>query len=173
MMKSKRQIVKSLMGAALVTGALTVPSKGGTQTVKPASILTGTWTLVAADLLLPDGRRTHDYGDAPKGLLIIDAEGHYSLQIYDTTRPKFASGQKAKGLPAEYEAAIMGSSVHFGTISVDSTAHIITLNIEQSTYPNQEGTSQKRNYKLEGDILTYRVPPRPDGAIPVSVWRRA
>ena len=172
-MKPKRQIVKNLLGAALVGVAAAVPRRGGTQPMTTGSILTGTWTLVAADLLLPDGRRIHDYGDAPKGLMMIDAEGHYSLQIYDSSRPNFVAGQKAKGTATEYEAAIMGSSVHFGTISVDITARIITLKIEQSTYPNQEGISQKRNYELDGDVLTYRVPPRPDGAIPISVWRRA
>jgi hypothetical protein len=44
--------------------------------------LAGTWTLVAADVLHADGTRGPDYGAAPKGLLLIDAQGHYSLQIF-------------------------------------------------------------------------------------------
>jgi hypothetical protein len=28
-----------------------------------------------------------DYGAAPKGLLLIDAQGHYSLQIFKAERP--------------------------------------------------------------------------------------
>ncbi|HEY9429280.1 MAG TPA: lipocalin-like domain-containing protein, partial [Gemmatimonadaceae bacterium] len=55
------------------------------------SPLAGTWTLVAADLLHPDGSRTRDYGAAPKGRLIVDAGGHYSLQIFKSERPRFAS----------------------------------------------------------------------------------
>jgi len=77
--------------------------------------LTGSWTLVQADVLLPDGRRAHDYGEAPKGLLIIDAQGRYSLQIFNSERPKFASGDRAKGTAEEYKADILGISTHFGT----------------------------------------------------------
>jgi Lipocalin-like domain len=136
------------------------------------SELTGAWTLVAADVIHPDGSRTHDYGDNPKGLLLIDADGHYSLQIYNADRPKFASGDKFKGTAAEYSAAVLGASNHFGTIIVDPSAHTFTLSIESSSYPNQEGTQQKRAYVLKDAELSYRVPARPDGTVPQSIWRR-
>ena len=139
---------------------------------KDMNPLTGIWTLVAADLLKPDGTRVHDYGENPKGQLIIDAHGHYSIQIYASERPRFASNDKATGTPEEFKAAVIGSSVHFGTIEVDEAAHVMTLHLDHSAYPNQEGTQQKRVYELTGDELSYRVPPRPDGSIPVSVWRR-
>ena len=46
-------------------------------------VLSGTWTLKAAQVILPDGRRVTDpaYGDSAKGILMIDAGGQYSLQI--------------------------------------------------------------------------------------------
>lgn len=130
----------------------------------------GTWTLVAADVLRPDGTRAHDYGESPQGRLMVDAEGRYSVQIYKSERPRFASGDKNKGTAAEYEAAVLGCSTHFGTIAVDG--HVMTVHLEGSSYPNQEGTDQKRTFELAGDELSYRVPPRPDGGIPLSVWRR-
>ena len=46
-----------------------------------ASIV-GTWTLAAADKMLPDGSRAPDYGPNPHGLVIFTANGYYSLQIY-------------------------------------------------------------------------------------------
>ncbi|MDR3436598.1 lipocalin-like domain-containing protein [Telmatospirillum sp.] len=134
--------------------------------------LAGTWTLVAADVLHADGTRTRDYGAAPKGLLMIDALGRYSLQIFKAERPRFASGDKATGTPAEYEAAVMGSSTHFGTISIDPAAGTLTFHIESASFPNWEGVQQQRHYELKDDVLTYRVPPRPNGDTPVSVWRR-
>ena len=134
--------------------------------------LTGTWTLLQADVLTPDGKRSHDYGEAPKGLLIIDAEGRYSLQIYDSLRPKYAAGDRSKGTAEEYKANVMGISTHFGTIGVDTATHTLTLHIEAASYPNQDGTVQKRFYELKGDELSYRVEPRSDGSIPISVWRR-
>lgn len=134
--------------------------------------LAGTWTLVAADVLHADGTRARDYGAAPKGLLLIDAQGHYSLQIFKAERPHFASGDKLTGTSAEYQAAVLGSSTHFGTISVEPAAGTLTFKIENASFPNWEGTEQKRTFELNGDELSYRVPARPDGSIPISVWRR-
>jgi hypothetical protein len=141
-------------------------------TLSGASDLTGTYSLVAADVIKADGTRAHDYGESPKGRLIIDAQGHYSLQIYKSERPRFASDNKATGTPAEFEAAVLGSSAHFGTIQVEAAAGELVFSIEGSSYPNWEGTSQKRHFQFKDGELSYRVPPRPDGGIPVSVWRR-
>lgn len=134
--------------------------------------LTGTWTLVKADVQLPDGKVVHDYGEAPKGLFIIDADGHYSLQIYDSLRPKYASGDRSKGTAEEYRANALGISTHFGRIEIDGMAHAMILHVENASYPNQDGGQQKRVYELNGDELSYKVAPRPDGSIPISVWRR-
>lgn len=154
---------------AAVAAALLITA---TPVLAGTNPLSGTWTLVAADIIKPDGTRAHDYGNAPDGLLMIAADGHYELQIYDTGRPRFAAGDKAKGTPAEYEAAMMGASIHYGTLDVDPAAHTLTLHMIRSNYPNQEGSQQVRVYELNGDTLSYRIPPRPDGSIPVSVWRR-
>jgi hypothetical protein len=134
--------------------------------------LAGTWTLVAADVLHPDGSRAHDYGDAPKGLLMIDRMGHYSLQIYRSDRPRFANPAKAKGSAGEYRAAVMGSSTHYGTLAVEPDQHKLVFHIEGASFPNWEGQQQTRSFELHGDTLSYRVPPRPNGDVPISVWRR-
>ena len=136
------------------------------------SPLAGTWTLVAADLLLPEGRQTHDYGEAPKGLFIIDREGNYSLQIYDSSRPRYASGDRKTGTIEEYRGNAVGISAHFGTIAVDTATHTMTLHMVQASFPNSDGTEQKRFYELKGDELSYRVEARKDGSVPISVWRR-
>jgi len=154
-----------------LTGALLVPVVRADVAV-PAPSLAGTWSLIAADVLHADGTRARDYGAAPKGLLTIDTEGRYSLQIFKAERPRFASGDKQTGTPAEFEAAVLGSSTHFGTISIDPAGGTLTFHIENASFPNWEGTAQKRSYQLQGDELSYRVPPRPDGNTPLSIWRR-
>lgn len=153
-------------GLALVVGALL----GGFARAETS--LAGTWSLVAADDLHPDGRRTPGYGDGPEGRLIIDAAGRYSLQIFKRERARFVSGDKRKGSPAEYESAVLGSSTHFGTVRVDDAARILTFRIDRASYPNWEGTEQKRRFELIGDELSYQVPSAPDGTVPISVWRR-
>lgn len=135
--------------------------------------LAGTWTLTAADRLAPDGSRGRDYGQHPKGRLIIDAQGRYSLQIFSSERLRVASGDKATATPEEFASAAMGSSTHYGTVAIDTAAHLLVFRIEGASFPNWEGTEQRRKYVLTADALSYQVPtPRPDGSIPISEWRR-
>jgi hypothetical protein len=136
------------------------------------SPLAGTWALVAADVIHPDASRGQDYGAAPKGLWIIDHEGRYSLQIYSSERPRYASGDRATGTAAEYRAVALGVSAHIGTVSVDPAAQTFTLHIEGASFPNQEGSVQTRAYELKDGQLSYRVAARANGDVPVSVWRR-
>lgn len=142
------------------------------QAASPESLLRGTWTLVAADKILPGGERVRDYGKSPTGRLIVDAQGRYSLQIFKSERLRFASGDKAGGSADEYASAALGSSTHYGTITVDSRQHTLTFRIEGASFPNWEGTTQQREYTLDNGVLSYQVPPRPDGSIPVSVWKK-
>ncbi|USQ95111.1 lipocalin-like domain-containing protein [Caulobacter sp. RL271] len=134
--------------------------------------LAGTWTLTAADRITPAGVREPDYGAAPKGRLIVDATGRYSLQIFKSERTGFASGDKKRGTPQEYADAALGSSTHYGTIAIDAAAHQLVFRIEGASFKNWEGTTQRRAYDLKGDRLSYRVPTAPDGNVPVSEWRR-
>jgi hypothetical protein len=155
--------------ALSLAAALSTSAVQANEAVFP---LAGSWGLVAADQLRPDGSRGPDYGAAPQGLLLIDAQGRYSLQIFQSERPRFASGDKKTGTAAEYQAASLGASSHFGNMELDAATHTLTFNIVGSAYKNWEGIAQKRVFELKGDELSYRVPPRPDGSIPVSVWRR-
>jgi hypothetical protein len=134
--------------------------------------LQGTWSLVAADKILPDGQTTRDYGENPKGRLVVDEKGRYSLQIFKSERQRFASDNKPDGSADEFKSAAMGSSTHYGTVTIDQVAGVLAFSIEGSSFPNWEGTTQKRRYTFDGAQLRYEVPPRADGSIPVSVWRR-
>ncbi|MCL1633632.1 lipocalin-like domain-containing protein [Luteimonas sp. SX5] len=156
------------LAALAAIGSLTIVAAASAQ----ESPLRGTWTLVAADQIRPDGERVRDYGENPKGRLIVDAAGRYSLQIFKSERPRFVGPDKGNGTADEFKAAVMGSSTHFGTVTVDAKEGLLLFAIESASFPNWEGTVQKRKYKLEGRTLSYRVPPRPDGRIPVSVWRK-
>jgi hypothetical protein len=161
--------------SVVAAGAVACLSASGAQAKPPRNVpawLVGTWTLAGADVVHPDGRRERDYGSAPKGLFMVDAQGHYSLQIFRNDRPRFASGDKAKGTSEEYSATVKGTSTHYGTVSVNPQAHVLTFRIEEASFPNEDGTVQKRAYKLTGNLLSYKVAPRPNGDVPISIWRR-
>ncbi|KRA20956.1 lipocalin-like domain-containing protein [Lysobacter sp. Root604] len=162
--------MKTLTGAlvAMLTGL----AARDAQMPTGAFPLQGTWTLVAADKVLPDGETVRDYGENPKGRLVVDGKGRYSLQIFKSERLRFASDSKADGSVDEFRSAVMGSSTHYGTMTIEPGAGVLVFSIEGSSFPNWEGTIQKRQYQFDGAELRYQVPPRADGSIPISVWRR-
>jgi hypothetical protein len=168
-----KSITKRRLGAGLALATtLLVPMIAGAAIAAEPS-LAGTWTLTAADRLKPDGSRARDYGQHPKGRLIIDAQGRYSLQIFDGDRPRIASGEKRTATPEENAGAVLGSSTHYGTVAIDPAADVLVFRIEGASFANWDGTEQRRKYTLTADSLSYQVPtPRPDGSVPISEWRR-
>jgi hypothetical protein len=167
-MKLLRLFLPPLAALAIATTA----GAAAPSTPAPVPALAGTWTLSAADDLRPDGTRVEAYGPSPQGLLFLGEDGRYSLQIFRASRPKFAAGDKRRGTPEEFQAAVLGMSSHYGRYVVDAAQGTITFQIERASYPNWEGTEQKRPFQLKDDELSYRVPATPDGTIPISVWRR-
>lgn len=135
-------------------------------------LIVGTWVLTRAEKLLPDGTRVSDYGDNPHGLVIFTSDGYYSVQIYRADRLKFTSGDKLKGTPEEYKEASLSTSVHFGRYTIDPAKATITFYIDRSSFPNQDDTTQVRPYEITGDELSWKVAPRPDGSIPITILRR-
>jgi hypothetical protein len=143
------------------------------SSIGQSSSVVGTWILTAADKLLPDGTRVADYGVNPHGLAIFTPDGYYSIQVYRADRQKFASGDKFNGTPEEYKAASLGMSVLFGRYTVDPSRNTLTLHIDRSSVPNLDDTTQVRSYEMKGDELSWKVPKRADGSIPITVLRRA
>ena len=132
----------------------------------------GSWKLIAADKLLPDGARVADYGTQPHGLAIFTADGNFAVEIFRDVRTKFAGNDRAKATFDEYKDAQLSGSCLFGTYSVDPASSKVTMKIDRSTFPNNDDTTQVRAYELKGDTLSWRVPARPDGSIPITVLRR-
>ena len=137
--------------------------------------LQGTWTLSAAYETRADGTRTYNYGEHPHGLLIVDADGRYSLQIFRADRPRFASADKTRGSAEEYRAAVTGASTHIGRVHVDAAAKRLVFDIESASFPNWQGTQQVRDFSYANGTLTYAVPASAsgNGSTAYSVWQRA
>jgi len=132
----------------------------------------GTWKLMAADKILPDGTRVTDYGAEPHGMATFTADGHFMIDVFRDVRTKFVSKDREKGTFEEYKEAQLSASCSFGTYSFDPASGKVTIHIDRSTYPNSDNTTQVRDYELKGDTLSWRVAPRPDGSIPITVMRR-
>jgi hypothetical protein len=113
------------------------------------------------------------YGDNPRGQLILGRDGHYSMILARATLAKVAGGERNKGTAEENRAIVEGSIAHFGKYTVDEKDKTITFNVEGSTFPNWDGSTFKRAFKVSGDQLSYtnNAPSGGGGAIEV-VWKR-
>jgi hypothetical protein len=145
--------------------ALGLTLSAGSAAAQSAKDLVGSWTAVSVDA----------YGPNPKGSLIFEANGRFSLQLMRSDLPKYASSNRTQGTPAEYKATVEGSISYFGTYAVSGTD--LMLHVEGSTFPNWTGTDQKRvNLSVTGDELKYTNPtPSGGGAAAPSlplVWKR-
>jgi hypothetical protein len=166
--------MKHSITGLLAGGLFLMPLPGRAAPEPPRLSLTGTWTMASAYEILADGKRATAYGEHPRGQLTVDAEGRYNLQIYRIDRPKFVSGDKTSGSPEEYRRAVLGSSTHFGRVTVDPARHQLLFEIEGASFPNWEGGRQIRDYSYTDGVLTYAVPASASGSgsIAYSIWKR-
>ncbi len=153
-----RRTTLAAASAALLAAALATPAAA--QSIKSVA---GTYSVVSIPA----------YGENARGMLVLGADGRYSLIAGRTTLPKFAANSRVKGTADENKAVIDGSIAHFGTYTVDDGGKSITFNIKMSTFPNWDGTSAKRALKVSGDQLTYTVAAPSAGGPPNDVvWKR-
>jgi hypothetical protein len=133
--------------------------------------LVGSWSLVSSTV--QQGANTlQPFGADPKGSLIFGADGRYVAMIARAGLPKFAGDNRLAGTPEEYKAIVNGAIAHFGSYLADEST--ITFRIATSTYPNWDGTEQKRAFKLAGDTLSYMVGDASvGGGAATLVWKRA
>ncbi len=162
--------------SALAVGLAMVSGSAIAQQKSIKDQLVGSWTLLLDDNIKDDGTHVPSYGPNPEGSLIFTADGHYSLQIARYGRPAFASKDRLTGTANENKAAITGMISHFGTYAVDQTGKTITFRIEASSFPNWDGTTQKRAVTAVTDeVLTYNNPaPTTSGYVRAELaWKKA
>ena len=166
---TKSVLSRMLAGTALIMAVL---SAGAMAAPEPHP-LAGSWQMDSAWETLADGTRVTTYTQHPDGLLLIDANGRYSLQIFHPKRKKFV-GSKASGSAEEFKDAVVGSSTHFGTISLNTKTQQLVFHIDAASYPNWDQTTQVRDFTLKDNVLSYAVPAAAsgNGTIAYSVWRR-
>jgi hypothetical protein len=135
--------------------------------------LVGSWILVS--LTAGDGaKQTMPYGPNPKGTMMVDANGRFSITVARSDLPRFASDNRMTGTPEENTAIVQGCISYFGTYSIDEATHVITVNVEGSTFPNFDGGTQTRILSFRGDEVTYLNPtPSMGGGTAKVTYRRA
>ena len=122
--------------------------------------IVGTWSLLIDDAVKADGSHVPNFGPNPIGLAMFAADGQFSVTITRSGRRKFASNNRATGTADENKAVVTGSNAFFGTYMLNEADKTFALRVEGSTYPNLEGTTQKRTVTslTAGDELTWTNP---------------
>jgi hypothetical protein len=154
---------------------LSLATEGNAMTEQPAPlVLEGSWEMTSAYEVLADGTRVTNYSEHPHGLMMIDRDGRYTIQIFRPDRPKFAAGDKTRGTPEEYRAAALGSSTHFGRVRALPDGRTLIFDVEAASFPNWEGKQQRREYSFRDGVLSYAVPASAsgNGTIAWSLWRK-
>jgi hypothetical protein len=164
MTRMQRLALTSMTAACLALSAAAAFADG-------AKDLVGTWQLVSNVVTLGD-KKTDQFGPNPHGILYFESNGHYVLSIMRDGLPKFAGKGRENATPEETKAVVAGSISHLGTYSVEGDK--IVFNVEHATFPNWDGTSSKRPFKISGDEMSFFVPSASAGAGSSSVvsWKR-
>ena len=63
-------------------------------------------------------KKIEPFGPAPKGSLIFEPNGRFSITVTRSDLPKFGSGSRVAGTPEENAAIVQGTIAYFGTYSV-------------------------------------------------------
>jgi hypothetical protein len=157
----------------MLTVAAAAMALSGAALAQAADDLRGTWVLVSS-VTDKDGRKTEQFGSGAIGMMTLDAAGHFMLTIIGPGLPRFASENRAGGTPEENKAVMSKSIAMIGTYSHDRADKTLTFKVESSTFPNWNGTRQKRVIvAFSKDELKYITPTASSGGVGTVTWRRA
>ncbi len=166
----RRSWLGPTMSATLVSLIVLVSSV--TASAQGSGDIVGTWTLVSS-VTEKDGVRTDQFGTGAKGMLILDASGHFMLTIIGPDLPKFASNNRAGGTADENKAVVSKSIAMIGTYSVSSIDNTLAFRVDSSTFPNWNGSEQKRLLASGNrDELKYITPTASSGGVGTVTWQR-
>ena len=133
----------------------------------------GTWVLISS-VTEKDGVKTDQFGSGAKGMLRLDSNGRFMLTIIGPDLPKFASNNRATGTAEENRAVVSKSIAMIGSYSVSSENNTLTFKVESSSFPNWNGTEQKRLLiTARKDELKYVTPTASSGGVGTVTWGRA
>jgi Lipocalin-like domain len=166
--------LRAITAAGLIAafGVFTMTSEAVGQMQSFKQQLVGTWSLIAWEQKKADGTIVKRYGPDPKGIAFFDTDGRYIITVMKSDRPKYTSNALWQGSPEENKETADGTITYFGTYSTNEADSSIAIHIEGSSFPNWNGTEQKRFVAIAEDRLTLTVRP-PTGDIVDVIWKRA
>lgn len=162
-----RTMISNKLAIAATFTVLSMPAWAQT-----ADSLRGTWSLVSS-VTDKGGIKTDQFGSNAKGMLSLDAGGHFMLTIIGPDLPKFLSGNRAAGTVEENKAVVSKSIAMIGSYSFDAAEKTLTFVVDSATFPNWNGTTQKRTVvTMSGSELKYITATASSGGVGTVTWKR-
>ena len=161
---------RKLALVAVAASVLLATGAASAQNLKQQIV--GSWKLVSVTNE-KDGKLSEVFGAKPIGLFTFTADGYFSTLLFRAERPNFASDNRDTGTPEENRLAVQGSLASFGTYSVDDGNSSITQHYVASTFPNWNGTTQKRTIHINGDDMKFSNPAASVGGKAELILHRA
>jgi hypothetical protein len=172
-----------LAAGATIAGFVAFATNATPSEPPPHSVV-GTWQLASIYEEDGTGEDSPMFGFNPAGLLVLDAAGHFSLQIVDDLQwnkechRANAMGPRAKAGPAML--AYFGSYVidpDGGSSSADGAASLgtIQLHVDHGLHLNWEKPDRTADVTVSGDRMEFvsSIAPTPTGAsYSRLVWQR-
>jgi hypothetical protein len=159
-------------GAAALAASVCFALFSSGVAAQAAKGITGAWTLVSNVVTDASGKKEPLFGDKPMGQATFTPNGRYSIIITRGDLPKIAANTRTKGTADENKAVVTGSLAHYGKYTVNAKDKVIVLHVESSTYPNWNGTEQKRPYTLSGKELKWTTANASGGGTAELAWKK-
>ena len=129
----------------------------------------GTWRLISQHTEYPDGRIEITRGENPHGILMYDAQGNMSVQLLRNAEPMLQHTDITS-----FETAMEQYHGYFGTYDLLEEEGVVYHNVIGAAFLPYQGTRQRREFKLEGDMLklSSRATTAGDDTARHLVWQR-
>lgn len=155
----KGRMMKKNLGCVLALTLLSISGLAAAQTT--AKQLLGGWSLVSLETDTADGR-IQAFGPRPIGYINFGPDGRIAAQFMRPDIPKIAANNRQKATQEENVAIAQGVMAFFGEWKLlDPKTGEISLHVIGSSFPNWNGTDQKRFIKVRGDAMTIINPSSP------------
>lgn len=141
---------------------------------KDSQSLVGTWKLIDEQTILPNGTVvTSQASSAPIGVLVYDASGHVTSQLWSSHTSKRAESSVLDHDPGtDLTLDYVG---YFGTYAVDADNTTITSHMDAALPRENMGKDMAVQFSIAGNKLTTRSRISGSDAMPtthVLVWDR-
>jgi Lipocalin-like domain len=156
-------------------GVITDIDNGGNLGAREQFI--GSWRLISFEARTAEGQVIHPFGTDAEGALTITRDGRVWATIWRANRQPFAINDQQLGTPEEYTAAVQSYISVVGDYDVNPSEGIFSYVVEQSIFPNWNGTTQTRFYSFsdQGRTMELTTAPTAFGGTTIVgalVWER-